>query len=247
MALSGSTLLPLLSSPCHNDGHIRQANSYSTDDRIPVTLRQTSLFSGRRELTAKFGHSTNGQLGYGCLQVRAARGVADGVKWWEKDGAPNLADIHSTEEFCDALKGAGDRLVIVEFFATWCGSCRALYPKLCKLAQEHPEIMFYKVNFDVNKPMCKSLNVKVLPFFHFYRGSEGRVDAFSASISKLERLREAIRMHGTERCSLGPPLGALELQQKPPPQPAQSLSPERVPAAAAHSSNTPPAESAAAP
>lgn len=32
-------------------------------------------------------------------------------------------------------------------------------------------------------------HVQVLPYFHFYRGAEGRVAAFSASISKIQLLR----------------------------------------------------------
>ncbi len=55
-----------------------------------------------------------------------------------------------------------DRLVILDFYAQWCGSCKALYPKLAKLSEEHPEILLLKVNFDDNKTMCKALDVKVL-------------------------------------------------------------------------------------
>lgn len=33
------------------------------------------------------------------------------------------------------------------------------------------------------------LRVQVLPYFHFYRGAEGRVAAFSASVSKIQRIR----------------------------------------------------------
>ncbi|EFJ04929.1 hypothetical protein SELMODRAFT_16645, partial [Selaginella moellendorffii] len=132
-------------------------------------------------------------------------------KWWEKDGGPNMRDVHSTQEFIDALGSVGDKLVIVEFFATWCGSCRALYPKLCKLAEEHRDIEFIKVNFEENKPMCKRLDIKVLPYFHFYRGAEGRVDAFSCSLAKLQKLRDAIQLHNSDRCSLGPTLGVGDL------------------------------------
>ena len=54
-----------------------------------------------------------------------------------------------------------DRLVILDFYAQWCGSCKALYPKLAKLSEEHPDILLLKVNFDENKTMCKALDVKV--------------------------------------------------------------------------------------
>jgi len=145
------------------------------------------------------------------LQVQASTVNNEEVKWWEKSGGPNMHDICSTQEFLDALNQAGDKLVISEFYGTWCGSCRALYPKLCKIAAEHPEIVFLKINFDENKPMCKSLNIKVLPYFHFYRGAEGRIESFSCSLAKFQKLKDAIALHNTARCSLGPPLGVGDI------------------------------------
>lgn len=59
--------------------------------------------------------------------------------------------------------------------------------QLCRTAQEHPEILFLKVNFDENKLMCKNLNVKVLPHFHFYRGADGQLESFSCSLAKVSR------------------------------------------------------------
>lgn len=40
--------------------------------------------------------------------------------------------------------------------------------------------------------MCKSLGVKMLPYFHLYRGQRGKLSQFTASISKVQRLRDAI-------------------------------------------------------
>ncbi|MBA0838914.1 hypothetical protein Goarm_004698 [Gossypium armourianum] len=155
-----------------------------------------------------------------------------------------MIDIHSTQEFLSALSEAGDRLVIVEFYGTWCASCKALFPKsksfsvhcmhllknasdnsfsnqanscaleLCRTAQENPEILFLKVNFDENKPMCKSLNVKVLPYFHFYRGAHGQLESFSCSLAKFQKIKDAIQTHRQPHCNIGPSkaVGDLNLE-----------------------------------
>ncbi|XP_030530178.1 thioredoxin-like 2, chloroplastic isoform X2 [Rhodamnia argentea] len=148
---------------------------------------------------------------FASLKAHATVTETNQPKWWERNAGPNMVDIHSTQEFLSALSQAGDRLVIVEFYGTWCASCKALFPKLCRTAQEHPEILFLKVNFDENKPMCKSLSVKVLPYFHFYRGADGQLESFSCSLAKFQKIRDAIQMHNTERCSIGPPKGVGDL------------------------------------
>ncbi|GJM94845.1 hypothetical protein PR202_ga11527 [Eleusine coracana subsp. coracana] len=141
----------------------------------------------------------------------------DQPKWWEKNAAPNMIDIHSTQEFLDALRDAGDRLVIVEFYVIL---------QLCRAALENPDIVFLKVNFDENKPMCKRLNVKVLPFFHFYRGADGQLEAFSCSLAKFQKLKDAIAVHNTARCSIGPPTGVGDVNL------LDSASPQEKPAEA---------------
>lgn len=162
-----------------------------------------SIKSDRAKKSARF-----------ALKVNASR-IETSEKWWQKDhDVENLVEIHSTEEFLNILSNSGDKLVIVDFFASWCGACRALYPKIVKTAQKEKDIVFVKVNFDENKQMCKSLGVKVLPFFHFYRGSEGRLAAFSASVSKIQRLRDNIAEHNTARCCLGGPAVIEELLPK---------------------------------
>ena len=140
--------------------------------------------------------------------VGANRGVSRDVRarmgghvdpkdaWWQKDAPPNVKDCDSMDAFLGELQRAGDALVVVDFYARWCGACRALYPKLCKLAAENPDAVFLKVEFDDNKDMCRSMGVKVLPFFHVYRGKDGKVASFSASVSKVHRLRDALAEHG---------------------------------------------------
>uniref|UniRef100_A0A1D1ZI90 Thioredoxin-like 2, chloroplastic n=1 Tax=Anthurium amnicola TaxID=1678845 RepID=A0A1D1ZI90_9ARAE len=76
--------------------------------------------------------------------VHAVVAETDEPKWWEKNTGPNMIDIHSTEEFISALSQAGDRLVIVEFYGTWCGSCRALFPKVKEVIRVNGERFLQK-------------------------------------------------------------------------------------------------------
>eukprot|EP00798_Chlamydomonas_sp_ICE-L_P030811 gene30811-35842_t len=110
--------------------------------------------------------------------------------WWNKNSAPNMIAVRDTQELVDALASAGEKLVIVEFYAPWCGACKALYPKICKIMNERTEdVLFIKVSFEDNKEICRTMGVKVLPFFHFYRGAEGKVDQFSCTVSKIQKLK----------------------------------------------------------
>ncbi|XP_020690044.1 thioredoxin-like 1-2, chloroplastic, partial [Dendrobium catenatum] len=108
-------------------------------------------------------------------------------------------------ELVDSLSGAGDKLVIVDFFCRDCAGCRALHPKICQFAESTPDItLFLQVNNETLKFMCYSLNVHVLPFFRFYRGANGRLRSFSCTNATIKKFKDALAKHNTERSSLGP-------------------------------------------
>ncbi|XVF88747.1 hypothetical protein PTKIN_Ptkin19aG0076300 [Pterospermum kingtungense] len=173
----------------HSSGSLLNSFASTLRSRPPGLLPNFSLqrksSSSSSSVTGLSRLSLTSRKKLVFFKVHATITETNQPKWWERNAGPNMIDIHSTQEFFSALSEAGDRLVIVEFYGTWCASCRALFPKLCRTAQEHPEILFLKVNFDENKPMCKSLNVKVLPYFHFYRGAHGQLESFSCSLAKV--------------------------------------------------------------
>ena len=72
-----------------------------------------------------------------------------------------------------------------------------------QIMEAREDVLFLKVEYDANKPMARTLGVKVLPTFHMYRGPSGRVAEFSASLSKIQRLRDALDAHGAPRCVIG--------------------------------------------
>jgi thioredoxin 1 len=53
---------------------------------------------------------------------------------------------------------------IVDYYASWCGSCRLFAPIFAKVAEETPEIAFFKVDGDAHPVARDVLEIDNLPF-----------------------------------------------------------------------------------
>ncbi|KAG7568990.1 Thioredoxin domain, partial [Arabidopsis thaliana x Arabidopsis arenosa] len=144
------------------------------------------------------------------VRCQTSLGIGRNQKWWEKELQPNMKSVTSPEDLVGSLRNAGDKLVVVDFFSPSCGGCKALHPKICKIAEKNPEVEFLQVNYEDHRSLCQSLNVHVLPFFRFYRGSSGRVCSFSCTNATIKKFKEALEKHGREQCSIGETKGLEE-------------------------------------
>ncbi|CAH9112504.1 unnamed protein product [Cuscuta epithymum] len=152
------------------------------------------------------------KVSQGNGRKQMSTGIGKAQRWWEKGLQPNMKEVAGAQDLVDSLKVAADKLVVVDFFSPGCGGCKALHPKICQFAEMNPDIQFLQVNYEEHKSMCYSLNVHVLPFFRFYRGSEGRVCSFSCTNATIKKFKDAIAKHGTHSGSgnVGPAKGLEE-------------------------------------
>lgn len=63
----------------------------------------------------------------------------------------------------------GNDFVIVDFWAPWCGPCRAFAPIFEAAAEKHPDITFAKVNTEEEQEIGASFQIRSIPTLMIFR------------------------------------------------------------------------------
>ena len=116
-----------------------------------------------------------------CAEKQCEKPAAGCIKINSEEFAKLVADLSQPE-----WKYLGDKPAVVDFYADWCGPCKAIAPALEEIAKEYDgELYIYKINVDDDGDIADAFNISAIPTLLFIP-MEGRYAVKRGAMSKEE-------------------------------------------------------------
>lgn len=108
--------------------------------------------------------------------------------------AENVVDVTIQNFQQVLLEGSKEKLIIIDFWADWCESCKQLMPILERIAAQNPEqLTLAKVNCDDQQELAMQFGIRSLPTVAFFKDGQP-LDSFTGVKSESE-IKELLSQH----------------------------------------------------
>jgi len=100
--------------------------------------------------------------------------------------ATNIIDVDELQFNEKVIEGSKEKLIIVDFWAPWCGPCKQLTPVLEKIIKKYSEkINLIKINIDENQQIASQLRIQSIPAVFAFKDKQ-IVNAFQGVLPEKQ-------------------------------------------------------------
>ena len=101
----------------------------------------------------------------------------------------NIIDVDETDFNEKIIEASENKLIIVDFWAPWCGPCKQLTPILEKVVKKSTEkVILAKVNIDENQQIASQLRIQSIPTVFAFKNKK-IVNAFQGALPETDIIK----------------------------------------------------------
>jgi len=102
----------------------------------------------------------------------------------------SVIQVESDDHYRQEVQKYQGKVIVVDYFATWCGPCVRIAPTFSQLAAKFKESVFLKVDVDKCKDTAELQGISAMPTFHVYKSSAKLEELRGADPAALEKMVE---------------------------------------------------------
>jgi len=104
-----------------------------------------------------------------------------------------MAVVELTDQNLESTINDND-IVVIDFWAEWCGPCKSFAPVYEKVADSHPDIVFAKVDIEAQQQVAQMFGIRSIPTLAIFREQTLiMLEAGAMPESTLEQALESVR------------------------------------------------------
>ena len=105
------------------------------------------------------------------------------------EGNINMSVVSFNKDYLENVKNSG-KIILLDFYADWCGPCRMLSPVVDEFAEENPDFVVGKINVDKEPELSEEFGVSSIPMLVVMK--DGKILNKSVGAKSKQQILEMI-------------------------------------------------------
>ncbi len=84
----------------------------------------------------------------------------------------NIIDVNENDFNAKVIEASAEKLIVVDFWAPWCGPCKQLTPVLEKIINGSDKVTLVKINIDENQQIASQLRIQSIPTVYAFKDKQ---------------------------------------------------------------------------